>query len=278
MKKPDFKETISLQQYRSAVDFLQTHLQLLDASLLQTIKTLKGISDQEKDMHVALGLDKKKYNRLNHPTKQHSVIIRHSQKKNIEFAILRLFNLFTNYLQGITAEMFYQNPMLVVGKAVINKTGDDKESVTMTYAEIVRLGNYENVQAKIIANIFRSIEEQKSTTKLLDKILKDTKVSIPNSITDEALIYLKMRHLFVHNQGKVDHKYAQKYGAKFAPKLKEHSELPAKFETFANALVAVTKLVTTIDEQLIANGMVVKREFKTNDSPLVELENDQPIS
>lgn len=261
-KKPDFKETISLQQYRSAVDFLQTHLQLLDASLLQTIKTLKSVEDQERDINLALGLDKAKYNRLNHPTRQHFVIIRHSQKKNIEFAILRLFNLFTNYLQGITAEMFYKNPMLVVGKAIVNKTGEDKHNVFMPYAEIVRLGSYESIQEKMIATIFRSFEEQKSTTKLLDKILENTKASIPTTVTDEALKYLEMRHLFVHNQGKADHKYSQKYGAKFNPKLKERSELPAKFETFANALKAVTKLVTTIDSQLIANGMVAKREFK----------------
>lgn len=261
-KQPDFKETTSLQQYRGAIDFLQTHLQLLDASLLQTIKALKSVTDNEKHINVALGLDIKKYNRLNHPKKQSNVIVRHSQKKNIEFAMLRMFNLFTNYLRGITKEMFDKKPMLVVGKAVINKNGEDRDSVALTYAEIIRLGNYENVQDKIVANIFRSIEELRSTSKLLDKILKDTKVSVPATITQDALTYLEMRHLFVHNNGMVDSKYAKTYGSKFTPQLKENTELPTKFETFSSALTAVTKLVTTIDAQLIANGMVEKREFK----------------
>ena len=97
-RKPDFKETISLQQYRGAIQFLEIHLQVLDASLLQMVKTLSAATDQEKDMNLALGLDITKYNRLNHPTKQHKIVIRHSQKKNIEFAVLRLFNLFTAYL------------------------------------------------------------------------------------------------------------------------------------------------------------------------------------
>ena len=143
----------------------------------------------------------------------------------------------------------------------------------MTYAEIIRLENYENLQEKIISNIFRSIEEQKSTGKLLDKILKDTKVSVPAAITNEALAYLEMRHLFVHNQGKVDHKYAQQFGAKFAPPLKEHVELPAKFETFSNALKAITKLVTNIDSQLIANGMVSKRQFKSVEAVVSDTNN-----
>jgi hypothetical protein len=261
-KTPDFKETVSLQQYRGAIDFLQTHIQLLDASLLQTIKVLKEQTDKEKNINVVLGLNERTYNRLNHPVKQHSAIIKHSQKKNIEFAILRLFNLFTAYLQSITKEMFAKNPMLVVGKAVINKNGEDKENLTMSYAEIIRLNSFENLQEQIVLNVFRSIEELKSTSKLLDKILKDTKVNIPKSITDDALTYLEMRHLFIHNKGLVDNKYAKSYGSTFTPPLKEKKELPTKFETFNNGLIAVTKLITTIDEQLIAKGMVGKREFK----------------
>ncbi len=262
-KNPDFKETVSLQQYRGSIDFLQIHIQLLDASLIQTAKKLKIESDQEKHINLALGLSKISYNRLNHPTKQHVALIKHSQKKNIEFAILRLFNLFTTYLQNITREMFAQNPMLVVGKAVINRNGEDKENLSMSYAEIVRHGNYEAVQEQIILNIFRSIEELRSTSKLLDKILKDTKVSIGKTITDDALKYLEMRHLFIHNHGKVDNKYAKTYGDKFTPILKERKDLPAKFEIFNEALSSVSTLVYKIDEQLIANEIVGKREIKS---------------
>lgn len=261
-KIPDFKETTSLQQYRGSIDFLQTHIQLLDASLIQTAKILKEQTDQEKNINVVLGLNADSYNRLNHPTKQYIALIKHSQKKNIEFAILRLFNLFTDYLQSITKELFAKNPMLVVGKAVINKNGEDKENLTMSYAEIVRLSNYENVKEQIVLNIFRSIEELKSTSKLLEKILKDTKVNISKGITDDALTYLEMRHLIIHNHGLADNKYAKNYGNKFTPQLKEKIELPIKFVTFSKALIAITKLVTTIDEQLIKQGVVGKREFK----------------
>jgi hypothetical protein len=160
--------------------------------------------------------------------------------------------------------MFAKNPMLVVGKAVINKNGDDKENLTMSYAEIVRLENYENVQEQIVLNVFRSIEELKSTSKLLEKLLKDTKVNIPQDIIDEALTYLEMRHLFIHNQGLVDSKYAKKYGKRFTPNLKDKNELPTKFDTFSKALTATTKLITEIDVQLLKNGMVEKREFQQN--------------
>lgn len=261
-KQPDFKETTSLQQYRGAIDFLQTHIQLLDASLIQTSKILSKQTDQEKYINSILELSDISYNKLNHPAKQHNAIIKYSQKKNIEFAILRLYNLFTSYLQSITKEMFATNPMLVVGKAVINKNGDDKENLVISYAEIVRLNSFENIQEQMILRIFRSMEDLKSTSKLLEKILKDTKVIIPKAITDDALAYLEMRHLFVHNQGVVDNKFAKTYGNKFTPILKEKRELPAKIGTFTNALTATTKLITEIDKQLISKGMVAKREIK----------------
>ncbi|MEQ8683858.1 MAG: hypothetical protein RIE86_01135 [Imperialibacter sp.] len=261
-KQPDFKETTSLQQYRSAIDFLQTHIQLLDASLIQIAKLLESQTNQELDINKALGLSVQNYDRLNHPCKQQNALVKHSQKKNIEFAILRLFNLFTAYLQNITKEMFAKNPMLVVGKAVINKNGEDKENLAMSYAEIVRLSSYENIQEQIVLNVFRSIEELKSTSKLLEKILKDTKVNISKETINGALTFLEMRHLFIHNHGLVDNKYAKTYGKSFTPNLKDKKELPTKFETFSKALAAITKLITEIDGQLISNGMVGKRELK----------------
>ena len=261
-KKPDFRETTSLQQYRGAIDFLQTHIQLVDASLIQTSKVLLEQTDQETNIHIALGLDVQSYDRLNHPAKQQGALVKHSQKKNIEFAIVRLYNLFTIYLHNITKEMYAKNPMLVVGKAVINKNGEDKDNLTMSFAEIVRLESYENIQEQIVSRVFRSIEELKSTNKLLVKILKDTKVNIPKTTVDDALAYLELRHLFVHNQGLVDSKYVKAYGKKFTPNLKNKQEIPAKIETFTKALSALNKLIIEIDDQLIKNGIVGKREFK----------------
>jgi len=261
-KIPDFKETLSLQKYRGAIDFLQSHIQLLDASLIEASKQLDAKTNKKENINSALGLNPTLYKCLNHPVRQHKVLIKHSQKQNIEFAILRLYNLFTVYLKDITREMFAKNPMLVVEKAVVNKSGADKENLVMTFAEIIRLNKIENIQEQMVLKIFRSIEELRSTSKLLDKILKDTKANIPKTTTEEALMYLEMRHLFVHNRGIVDNKYLNTYGKKFTPELKEKKELPTKMKIFEKALIAVTNLVLSIDKELILHKIVDKRKFK----------------
>lgn len=261
-KEPVFYETTSFQQYRSAIDFLQIHIQLLDASLIQTSKALQEYTDQEVDINIVLGLDIQSYDKLNHPAKQQTALVNHSQKKNIEFAIVRLYNLFTTYLHSITKEMYVKNPMLVVGKAVINKNGNDKENLSMSYAEIVRLENYNNIQEQIVLKIFRSFEELRSTRKLLDKILENTKVKVPKTVINDALAYLELRHLYVHNQGCVDSKYVKEYGEKFTPKLKEKKEIPSNIETFTKALKAINDLIEEIDKQLIEAKILEKRKYK----------------
>lgn len=262
-KQPNFNESTSFQQLRSSVDFLQTHMQLIDASLMQTIGILRVHTDREQCISEVLNLSAKKYNKLNHPTKQHNNLIRHTQNKNIEFSMIQLYNIFTFYLQNITKEMFQKDPMFIVGKAVVKKDGEDKESLTLNYAELIRLGSYENIQDQIVKKIFRGFEELRSTTRLLEKIIKDTKVNISKKVQNDALTFLEMRHLFIHSRGKVDHKYATAFGNMFNPYLKEGDDLPTLFETFSNALPKVIALCETIDKQLIANGFIDKRKFRS---------------
>lgn len=253
------KETTSFQQFRGSIDFLQTHMQLIDASLIQSIRTLRKHSNKEDDISVALGVSPTKYGRLNHPTKQHPAIFKHTQRKNIEFSIIQLYNIFSAYLLNLTHEMFDKDPMFVVGKAIITKEGDDKELLNMSYAEIIRHGKMETIHSQIVKKIFRGIEEQKSTMKLLDRILKDTKVNISTKMRNDALTYLEMRHLFIHNRGKVDVKYSTSFGDNFTPKLHEGDDLPTVFETFSNGMTKIVALCAEIDKQIIEAGFAIDR-------------------
>lgn len=237
-------------------------MQLIDASIIQSIRKLRVHPTKEDDINVALGVPATKYNRLNHPTKAFSSVIRHTQNKNIEFSIIQLYNLFTAYLQNITTEMFEAKPMFIVGKAVYNKDGEEREHLSMSFADIIKLQTIDNIHEQIVKRVFRSIEELRSTTKLLDKILKDTKVSIPTDMKENALMYLEMRHLFIHNHGKVDAKYATAYGKKFSKHLAVGDDLPTKYETFSNALTNIYNLCHHIDQQLILQGFISKRQFK----------------
>lgn len=78
----------------------------------------------------------------------------------------------------------------------------------------------------------------------------------------DALMYLEMRHLFIHAKGFVDDQYANTYGSSFYPELKVSDELPRKFETFNEALEKITGLVKHIDKELTSKGFIQVRKIK----------------
>lgn len=266
-KTPNFNESLSLQQFRSSVDFLQTHMPLIDASLVNSIRTLKNYDEKSDHLTAGLNVKPSKYNRLNHPVKQYPQIFRHTQKKNVEFAINKLFTFFTDYMKNITKEMYTKKPFFIIQKAVVNKKDEDKENLQMTFAEILRLGSREHIHEEMVNRVFRSIEELRSTTKLLDRILNDTKINISKDMKRDALMYLEMRHLFIHNNGKADNKFATTYGKYFNPEVKANNLLPRKFETFNKALDKISKLVIHIDLELIRTEFLEERKFKINTMP-----------
>lgn len=261
-KKPKFNETVSLQKFRANCDFLNTHIQLIDSSLVLSIRTLRKETDKEKDINKALKMDEEKYNHLNHPVKQHNAIFRHTQNKNIQFALIQLYDYFSSYLRSIVKEMYEKKPLFIAQKAVLNKNGEDKENLTLKFAEIIRLGDYSSIENEIVNRIFRSIEELKSTKKLLDRILSDTKVNISNGDKEDALKYLEFRHLLTHNKGLIDNKYACSYGKKFTPNLNDGNKIPTRFNIFKDALNAVSGLCLKIDQELIRTGFVDERQIK----------------
>jgi len=54
-KKPDFKETIALQKFRSRIQYLHQHLQIIDASLNNTANTLKRYKPDNTFISKAMG-------------------------------------------------------------------------------------------------------------------------------------------------------------------------------------------------------------------------------
>ncbi|MEP2937498.1 MAG: hypothetical protein ABJM06_09190 [Gilvibacter sp.] len=260
-KIPKFNESTSLQQFRGSIDFLQTHIQLIDASLVTSIRKLKAHPEKNDRITKGLNVKDEKYSKLNHPVKQYSSIFRHTQKKNIEFAINKLFAIFTEYMKNVTLEMYKSKPYFIIQKAVVNKKDEDKENLQMTFAEILRLGTAENINNEMVSRVFRSIEELRSTPKLLERILSDTKIMMSKEMKRKALMYLEMRHLFIHAKGIVDNKYAATYGSFFTPELKVKNQLPKKYEIFDDALKNITNLVQHIDKELIRTGFIDVRKF-----------------
>ena len=245
------------QIYRSNNQWLNTHIQLVDAALVNAIRTLKSYPDKDDSIAHALSPnDAQKYVCLNHPVKQYSSILNQSQNKTIEFAICQLYRHFIEYLHSIIHEMYKYNPQHVVQELC---TEDVAKSIS--YHEIIKLGTYSEIETYIVNTIFKGLEDMRSTPKLLGKILKCAGITgnVAKTEIAAAMKYIELRHLFVHQKGKYDKKYVNTYGKMYTPIIKEGTKIAATYGLFKDAQDAIDGLCAKIDKALITTKMVPHR-------------------
>ena len=241
-------ESKSFQRFRSKIEYIHQNQQLIDGSIKTLNSKLNSVTDKKKYITSELKLNRTDYGKINHPINEKERILSYSRSKTAEYTILELFRAFTLYMHDITDEMYQKDPIKIVGK--INSGS------TLTYVEIIKLGSFNNIREKIVNEIFRKFENERSTIKLIDKILSHTDVIVPDSLKDNALMYLEMRHLFIHNKGKADKKFKNKYGENV--QLKTGNKLPTNFKVVSKAIDTVNRFSKSIDQQLISNHNIDK--------------------
>lgn len=241
-------ETISLQRFRARIEYLEQHIQLMDMSLVAVARQIRINKKNSVSMQEAAGFEAARYSRLNHPVKHYTRIISYSKYQNIRGGIISLYRDFSEYLRGILGELYQLDPLMVVGKA----------PQSIQFQEVVQLLQQGILENKMIEDVFRKLENEKSTIKLLEKCLEHTSVAISDSMQNEALAYLEMRHLHIHNGSKVDQKYLDRY-VSIVPVV-VGKNLPAKFNTISSAISAGSMLVFEIDRQLVSNNSALARQ------------------
>jgi len=243
---PSVNESVSFQTFRSEVQYLNQHLQAIDASLTNTCKYLAKYKPKTDLIPKALKLPDGKHDTLNHPVSEYLRIYNYTRSKNAEFSIIELYNAFSVYMRNILAEMYAHNPLQIVGKC--------KGGQSFTFIDIVKFSTMDKIQDEMINKVFRSLEDERSTVKLLDRILSHTDIQLNVDQKKKALMYLQMRHLFIHNNGNADALFVSEYETQIT--IRANGKLPTNFDTVNNAIQAVYSLIETIDKELIARSIV----------------------
>lgn len=238
-------ESKSFQRFRNRIEHLEQHLQAIDVCITLALETTKSNPKAAKTILGALGKEQAKYNRLKQPVGESPRVFNFSKSQSFEHSLIALYRYFGEYLRNILEEMYGKNPLAVVGKV----TG-----TSLQFHELVALGSYESIVQKMIDTTFRRLEDERSTTKLLEKIIGHTKVKINDATREEALCYLELRHLFIHNNGCCDVIFEKAHGKHL--KVKDGDTLPTDFKTTSAAMGAVMKLVKSIDHEL-RNGKFI---------------------
>lgn len=150
-------------------------------------------------------------------------------------------------MRDILKEMYQLRPKRITEKC--NKT--------LTYSKLTEFSSIDELVDYMIDDIFKDLESVRSTSKLVKRIFSHTKIQIPQALSDEALMYLNIRHLIIHNNSKVDKEFFDKYKNKLQISL--NGKVPTDYQSFQKALQVIYDYIKTIDQQLILKHFINAR-------------------
>lgn len=241
-------ESKAHQIFRQRIESSDNYLQTVYAAFEFTTKSLKENSNGIEIINEFLG---EKFNALNHPVSEIDRIFNFSKCKICEYYIVELYKAVDEYLRNSIDEVFEKDPNRVLGFST--------KPITLTGKNIIDLGNYKEICKKMTTEIYRNLEDLKSTKNLLEKYAKVFKIEIHQDIVIEALSVLELRHLIIHNNSTIDTDYEKKYSIM---KLKIGEKIPTNFKFVISLAPKISKLINFFDNALLKNKLLFAIEKK----------------
>lgn len=240
-------ESLSFQRFESRHEHLLQHSQVVAVALNKLFNKLQPHKRSGHNLCGKLKISPSMYSKLNIPCTEYARIINYSKRENGDYCVIDLYNLFSYYMKDILKEMYLLRP----------KSITEKSNKEVKFSKLSEFTSIDDVVDFMIDEIFRDLENLRSTQKLVKRIIAHTKIQIPQLLSNEAMMYLNMRHLIVHNNSKIDKEYFDNYHNKLP--ISVGGKVPTDYSTRKNAHTAVFNYLKHIDTELIRMQFINSR-------------------
>lgn len=233
----------ALQRFQDRVRAFSEDLELSDL----LVKQLRNLHDSDESICEALEGQSDRHERLNarRNTAASRVVISNHFRRTIQSAFIKdLHEDFSEYLATSLGRA------ALTGIDPNRYTGEVK--IDIKASELLAAGSWEAVVSLISSKIFRALENEKSTRKLIKKISDRVGLQLDDTILDAAMPHLDARHVLVHADGTADETYKTAY-----PNIELNDDkLSINFSFVTQAKDAVQNLACHIDGKLLNKGLV----------------------
>ena len=206
--------------------------------------------------HIFLNVTKSGHPKLyNHTNNQgtRDKLINHLRNTLYVSFIKELYEEVTEYMRYI---LFHG------AKAAPNKqrfVGEHR--VTFKANDILTAGDHDAIIKMVVDDIYQSLEAEKSTVDLLNKTKSKLDLTVDNTIIEEALPYLLLRHIFVHSDGKPNQEFQTKYPQINFKNVKGRIILSKKL--LKDARIKIERMIHTFDNEMITKGYFPSEELQS---------------
>ena len=170
-----------------------------------------------------------------------------------EQAFVELYSIFADYIANIIKELCNISPTKLF--SIISPSSDK----AIEFSKIVQLGDYPSIMDEMARRIFRILENARCTKTMLDKLMTVTDVSVDGNLKKEALLYLEIRHLIIHNDTKEDDKFRSCNSDGIVKVNLSNHKIKMNYNLANTALTVVFMFCKRLDEALLEKGLVNAR-------------------
>ncbi|WP_136440735.1 hypothetical protein [Pacificoceanicola onchidii] len=162
---------------------------------------------------------------------------------------------YTSYTKDIYEELTEYLRRILTMAALVGFDGGrlvGEHSAKMDIRTVLQLGSWEKLCEELSANVFQSLEAERSTPALLRKMRTKLDLAFDEALIDAALPYLEARHLLVHVDGAINQDFRNKY-----PTVTEQNgKVLVNYQFVRSLRDAVLALADAFDRELVAKGLV----------------------
>ena len=200
------------------------------------------------------------------PTKHLHIVRRRNSNGSRELLVNHLRQtVYSSYVKDIYEEVT-QYLKTILEKAAENGFDGGRligeHSTKLDAKLILAAGTWGNIARIITDSVFQSLEAEKSTLKLIEKISTKLALGVDGNLIKNALPYLEVRHFLVHVDGKIPTEFK-----KDNPQIQikdGHVKLDYKF--VSEFRDAIKKLIKEFDEKVIATNLLKPRSFQSQEA------------
>lgn len=211
--------------------------------------------DYSNEEELFPGSNDERYTVLSHykvGDQNRRLVVNHLKSTLYTAYIKDLYEEFSIYLKGIIKEVY--NNAKVTPERLLGEHQFHLDSVVILHH--LKIGDLADV---VIDNIFRSLENERSTIGLITKFHKKIGINIEKTLVDNAIHYLEIRHILVHSDGCADEEFKKAHDLL---NYTSNNKIKLDYHTICQAYEAVYDLVSDIDSKVISAGLAKSHTYK----------------
>lgn len=167
-------------------------------------------------------------------------------------------SVFSSYVKDLYEEVYDYLKSVLTEAAIRSKVEPERligeHRVEVKVSDILQADKLQSVIEDIVAKVFRKLENERSTTALIEKTCGKLGLSVSDEIQSKAIYYLEIRHQLVHADGKADEQFKATH-----PDLNYTTGdyIDLRYKLIQEARKAVKKFIEEFDTQAITKGLIL---------------------